>query len=117
MGENLGKAVGARVQVARKRRRLTQEQLALQVGRTPESISNIERGRYVPSVETLADLSSALQIPIADFFDDAAREKPVSDQRRRLEARWQGVGRALSDRDLAVALRQAEVLLEHGEHE
>ena len=116
MGENLGKAVGARVQVARKRRGLTQEQLASQVGRTPESISNIERGRYVPSIETLADLSAALQIPIADFFDGATREQPVSDQRRRLEARWQDIGRALSDRDLAVALQQAEVLLKHGAH-
>lgn len=116
MGENLGKAVGVRVQVARKRRGLTQEQLASQVGRTPESISNIERGRYVPSLETLVDLSAALQVPAAEFLDGSAGERLISDQRRRLEARWEDLGRTLNDRDLAIALKQAELFLKHGDH-
>lgn len=111
MGEHLGKAVGVKVQAARKRRGLTQEQLAAQVQRSPESISNIERGRYVPSLETLSELSGALGVAIAEFLDHSPSERTISENRRRLEAEWQEVGRALNDRDLVIALEQAEVLL------
>ena len=48
MSNSLKRFIGARVQAARKRARLSQEALAGSVGRTPESISNIERGKQLP---------------------------------------------------------------------
>lgn len=45
MADELKRRLGLTVQAARRRAGLTQEGLAAQIARTPESVSNIERGR------------------------------------------------------------------------
>ncbi|QEI14335.1 helix-turn-helix transcriptional regulator [Cellvibrio japonicus] len=47
---------------------MTQEQLAERVGITIESISNIERGIYGPSFDTLEKLAIALRVPVQSLF-------------------------------------------------
>ena len=77
---------------------MTQEELTARIKRTPESISNIERGQQLPSVETLADLGRALSVPMSDFFDSGNRD-PITPERATLEAELRQIGRTLSDRD------------------
>jgi DNA-binding XRE family transcriptional regulator len=53
---------------------LTQEQLANLVGLARQSIISIEKGQYLPSIETALRLSAALQVPVEHLFwlkDDA----------------------------------------------
>jgi len=67
MGE-LKKQFGRRTQHLRLAAKMTQEQLADEVGVTIESISNIERGIYGPSFDTLEKLARALKLPVKQFF-------------------------------------------------
>ena len=110
MSGDLRSNLAIAVRVARQRLRLTQEELAARIKRTPESISNIERGQQLPSVETLADLGRALNVPMSEFFGDDG-EHLITPERARLEADLRQLGRMLSDRDLAIAVAQAAILL------
>jgi putative transcriptional regulator len=47
---------------------MTQEQLAEVVGISRQSIISIERGRFIPSIETALRLSSALKVPVDQLF-------------------------------------------------
>jgi putative transcriptional regulator len=47
---------------------MTQEQLADLVGLSRQSIISIERGRFIPSIETALRLSLALDFPIEELF-------------------------------------------------
>lgn len=63
------KLLGERIREFRKAKGLTQEQLAERVGVEPRHISRIEGGYNSPSIERLAKISEALNVPIKDFFD------------------------------------------------
>jgi DNA-binding XRE family transcriptional regulator len=52
-------------------------ELASRIGRTPESVSNIERGRHLPTLETLSDLGKALGVAAAEFLEDAEDRRKV----------------------------------------
>lgn len=67
MGQ-LKKQFGQRVKSVRLAARITQERLADSVGVTIETISNIERGVYGPSFDTLEKLAAALGIPVHELF-------------------------------------------------
>ena len=63
------KLLGERIREFRKEKGFTQEQLAELVGVEPRHISRIEGGYNSPSIERLAKISEALDVPIKDFFD------------------------------------------------
>ncbi|MBE8715736.1 helix-turn-helix domain-containing protein [Cellvibrio polysaccharolyticus] len=67
--EPLRKQFGRRVQRLRIEGKITQEQLADQVGVTIESISNIERGIHGPSFDNLEKIARALQVPVYRLFE------------------------------------------------
>jgi Zn-dependent peptidase ImmA (M78 family)/DNA-binding XRE family transcriptional regulator len=69
----------ARLAVARKRRGLTLTRLAEMVGVTPQTLSNVERGRYAPSDATLEALSAALDFPIS-FFSKSDPPEVLAEQ-------------------------------------
>ncbi|MCQ2308085.1 MAG: helix-turn-helix domain-containing protein [Bacteroidales bacterium] len=54
----------------RKDHGLTQEQLADKVGVIRQTISNIECGRALPSVETAKAIAQVLGLNWSDFFSD-----------------------------------------------
>ncbi|TIM07751.1 MAG: helix-turn-helix transcriptional regulator [Mesorhizobium sp.] len=110
MSDSLKQAIGARVQAARRGVKLSQEILADRVGRTPESISNIERGKQLPSIETLAELARVLNVSMSDFFEGLDRKRTVSRERAELEAELQETVRQLATRLVRVALEQTRVL-------
>ena len=61
--------VGERVQLFRKRKGLSQEELAGQVGIDTKSLSRLERGAHFPSLETLEKVRLELGVELKDFFD------------------------------------------------
>lgn len=54
--------LGKNIRVARYTRGLTQSVVAARVGKSVETISNIERGNVLPGVETLVALGNALKV-------------------------------------------------------
>lgn len=99
-----------RLQAARRHSGLTQEELAFKIGRTSESISNIERGRQLPSIETLAHLARELGLPVVEFLSDLPGQKRVPADRLRMEAKLRAIAHGLSNPDLALAIGLLEVL-------
>ena len=97
MVDELKRRLGLTVQAARRRGGLTQEALAARIERTPESVSNIERGRQLPTIETLVDLGQALKVPLSDFLAGVAGGSGLSRERVQQEARLREVARGLSD--------------------
>ncbi len=80
------------------------------IEQTPESVSSIERGRQLPTIETLVDLGRELAVPLSDFLDGVAGGPSLSRERVQQEARLGEVARGLSDRDLGLALTLAEAM-------
>lgn len=107
---SLKQRVGLRIKEARLARSLTQEALADLVGRTVEAVSNIERGRTFPTIETLEKLGRHLDVPIQYFFEDA--DQPIEDKRFILEGRVKAIVRRLGKEDLEIAVRQLTAILE-----
>lgn len=61
--------LGARIKELRRRRALTQEQLAEQVDLATNYISLIEVGRTSPSLETMENVARALGVELKEMFD------------------------------------------------
>ena len=99
--------IALRVRSIRKRRGLSQEDLAGLIGRSPDTISNLERGRSIPTYETLDELAKGLKVPLADLFLDPETESPV---RAKAMARLTDAARQLDDRMLKAAAAIVEVL-------
>ena len=106
MATKLNQSVGQRLKAARNALGLTQEQLAEQVDRTKEAISNLERGHNLPTIETLDRICDVLGIPIRYVFGDA------SGSSRRIEciAKIELILSHLSDNDLKTVADVIEVL-------
>jgi len=110
MADDLKRIVGKRLQAARVAADLTQEALASGTGRTPESISNIERGKQSPSIETLVLMARALTVPVEEFLRGLDGATPKSDSRTQMEAQLAGAARLLSEADLRIAVEQIGAL-------
>ena len=54
--------IGKRIRMARKGRRISQERLAEIIGKTPGFLSAIESGKRKPSLETVVDIATALDV-------------------------------------------------------
>jgi transcriptional regulator with XRE-family HTH domain len=102
--------VAMRIKAIRKRRGLSQEDMAALINRSPDTISNLERGVSLPTYETLDELAKGLKVPLADFFRDDETEGPV---RIEAMARLTDAARGLDDRTLEAAASIVEVLAEH----
>lgn len=101
--------VGHRIKLARRRRGLSQEQLAERIDRSTEAISSIERGRTLPNFVTLERLAKALSTPVRDFFD-IGPESGEDLKRSRLLVELLESARGLTDADLELALEQVQAL-------
>ena len=85
MSEQLKQSIGAAVRAARQTAELTQEELADRVGRHADTISLIERGRTLPTLDLFVDLAKALEVPISDMLPDQLNNE-ISRKRSKLEA-------------------------------
>jgi transcriptional regulator with XRE-family HTH domain len=69
----ISKDLGARLRQARERKGFTVRGLARYVGVSPSLVSQVERGRVMPSVGTLYSIANQLELVVDDLFRDAGR--------------------------------------------
>lgn len=67
--------IGGRLRRLRKQRRLTQTELARQIGISQSDLSRMENGEYRVSLDSLFKILGALDVEIGDFFDAQARRQ------------------------------------------
>ena len=109
MTTNLKKITGMKVQIARKRLKLSQQEVAELIDRSIETVSNIERGKTSPTVETLERLCNHLNLPILDFFDnDGLMDK--SQKRAKEELQIRDIADQLPGKELKIAVGMMELL-------
>ena len=83
---------GAKLRNLRAERNLSQRALALLAGISPNSVGLIEREEISPSIATLQNLATALNVRMSYFFEDAAEQNVLhvkTDMRQGLDV--QGV--------------------------
>lgn len=73
---NLKKSLGKRIQYFRKQSKLTQEQLAENIGMETSSLSNIECGKYYPTAENLERIACALNTTPQVIFQFEEQKEP-----------------------------------------
>ena len=101
---------GLRVQSFRRRRHLTQEDLAEKVGRSVDTLSNLERGVSSTRIETAFRLAEVLGIEMAELFDVRAADGVDRESRQLIERLVDLV--AGQDREtVAAVVAQVEILL------
>ncbi len=94
--------VGARLRILREQHGLSLRELAEQCGLSFNAISRIERGENSPTVSTLHQLATALNVSIAAFFEDAHEEATVFIRRDR---RLRSDGNGIAMESLGIGLR------------
>ncbi|HUX68605.1 MAG TPA: helix-turn-helix transcriptional regulator [Terriglobales bacterium] len=67
--------IGARIRQARLERGLSQGDLESKTGLLRCYLSRVENGHTEPSLQTLARLAAALEMPLVGFFDGVAEEE------------------------------------------
>lgn len=68
---NLVEEIGKKIKSARRRKGLTQSQLATRIGLSDHSsISKIEKGKLNPSLEIIESIANALQVNCVIVFED-----------------------------------------------
>ncbi|OYU87860.1 MAG: hypothetical protein CFE29_20770 [Bradyrhizobiaceae bacterium PARB1] len=105
-----GNAFGQKLRLARQRAGMTQEDLAARISRTPESISNIERGLQEPGIKTVQSMAVTLGTPLSELLV-SPEEENLTPKRMEMEFQLRDLARGLSDRDLAIAVGHVQLLL------
>jgi transcriptional regulator with XRE-family HTH domain len=65
--------VGARIRLLRKRRKMSQSQLGAKLGVTFQQVQKYEKGKNRVGASRLQMISTALDVPVGQFFSDAAK--------------------------------------------
>lgn len=82
--EDVRRQFGIRVQALRRQRGLTQEQLAEAIGRSVDTISNIETGRLSTRIDTALKLAAVLGTTLAELFEFDKRAISPADRNHRV---------------------------------
>jgi len=93
---DLYQSVGKNIREIRKSKGLTLEELAEKVNRDWSYLSQIERGKSIPSIETVFLISNALEIPLESLFK---YHKPVPYKTDRLTSKMVYMVKDKSDTD------------------
>lgn len=109
----LKRHIGSRIRAARTQAKLTQQQLADRLGKSVDTISNLERGSSLASIETLSGVAAALGVPLAFFFREFPNERPLSSRRGQLIERLNVQALQLSDDELELATRLLAAIQTH----
>ncbi len=113
--ELLRRRIGSRVRASRRAKNLTQEQLAVQVGRTTEAISNIERAASLPPLDTLSQISDALEVDLLTFLKGEGSEQQQRSRREVIEAEILATVALMEDDTAETALKLVKALKPSGD--
>ncbi len=80
---DLKASFGNKVRALREAQRFTQDELADRIGRSVDTVSNIERGIYATRIEVAGRIAQALKVDLADLFDFRDNVKPSADREHR----------------------------------
>lgn len=103
--ESLGRQLGQAISARRRARGLTQDDLAGLVDVDAETISRMERGASIPSLQRLLSLAAALGIGVGELLSEASAL--TGDRASRLGSALE----KLSERDQILLLDFAALLL------
>lgn len=73
--------IGTTIRAHRLERGLSQGDIEKKTGLLRCYLSRVENGHTVPSLDTLAKIAAALDLPIAQFFSENSVGKPMSTQK------------------------------------
>ena len=109
--EQLRLQIGAAVRAARKRQKnLTQEKLAESAGVSMETISNVERGATLPTIDVLFKIARVLPLDLAALAKVEPGEGAPSTDRVRLEGLMAEEAQTLPDDKLRTLIEIGRVL-------
>ncbi len=109
MEQALKSFFASRLRSQRKAAGLSQAELGERIGRTAEAVSNIERCKSLPAIDTLIALADALGVPVQSFLPTSEASTPG---RRRLDQESEAAAliSQLSDKQLDIAVVQLRAL-------
>lgn len=112
MEAELKKHIATVIRAARKAKGLTQEDVADRIGRTPESLSNLERGQAIPSVETVLSLCEILDIRVERLLGvGSSQVETRNTEDMRIAQEMVQILEQLDGKTLVLAKAQLEALL------
>ncbi|MFP5513742.1 MAG: helix-turn-helix transcriptional regulator [Alphaproteobacteria bacterium] len=111
MAGDLKAQVASLIKASRTGHGMTQEDLADRANLSVQSISALENAKYLPALDTLADLVEILGLDVTDVVTTTK----LPEYRLAQEAKAKSLLRRLDDDLLLVAVRQLEALVEHTE--
>ncbi len=112
MARNLKEYIGKAVRAARKRQGLTQQQLGDAIGRTAESISNLERGERL-SFDALSAVASELKVTVSDLCEGFEPRRRATKDKLDLEFKLRETAKDLSPKNLKLAVALLKTLSDH----
>ncbi|MAN73979.1 MAG: hypothetical protein CME85_12150 [Henriciella sp.] len=101
--------LAAAIRAARRSKGLTQEELAERINRTAASLSNLERARSLPSLDTLVLIAEALEVPMSNLMEISISRSQAR-SRIREENEIFDMIRSLTTEQLRIARVQIEAL-------
>ena len=102
--------IGLAIAAARRRKALTQQDLADQAGINLRSLTRIEKGEAAPALATFAKLAAVLDLDTNAVLHIQPQPRGISSLRRRSEERLQSVVQQLSDQRVDDLVKIAESL-------
>lgn len=109
------KALGRRLRTIRTESGMTQEELGNKIDRTPEAISNLERGEVLPHLETLRRISTALNVALSDLLmgiGASPSEAADETERDKLNQELLDIARKMSNEDVRLSLYQMRAIFQ-----
>ena len=112
MSKDLKLQIGSLVRAHRTRCGLTQEELADRIERHADSLSLIERGQTLPSIETLLQLAEAMDLSPLDLLP-SGKQAMGSQKKTKLEADIRSLLSELSENELLLAKDMVAIIRSH----
>jgi len=109
--EEILRSFGAKVRQSRKQANMTQEDLAEAVGRSVDTISNIERGAASTRIATAALIAETLNLSLSELFEFPIFGEKDRAKREELE-NFLGIVGKVDTQTLRVIIDQAKILID-----
>ena len=66
--------IGRNIKIARKQKKMTQNDLAIKANISRSYLADVEGNRYNPSIETLDSIARALDVQIGTLLSDSSKK-------------------------------------------